>query len=215
MGRLNDQLFSIIISVPAVVIAFTIQGYAKAFVADRLGDKTPRFQGRLTLNPAAHIDLIGLIMILICHFGWSKPMETNPRAYKRGYKDSIKVSIAAPLGNLIAGFLGALLYVAFIKFFYFSIPQSVYVVLVNMILAILSVNVGLAIFNLLPLPGLAGFDIFRDLAPKKFYQVADKIYQYQFIILIGVIVIGGTIISIPASAIINGFIYIARIIFRI
>ena len=112
----NFDLFNLIISVPAVLIAFTVQGYAKAFVADKLGDKTPRFQGRLTLNPIAHIDIVGFIMILLFRFGWTKPLETNPRAYKRGYKDAIKVSIAAPIGNLIAAFIGMFIYVFLIRF---------------------------------------------------------------------------------------------------
>mgnify|MGYP000180570928 CR=1 FL=1 len=85
--RLN--LLYIILKIPAILIAFTVQGYAKALVADKLGDKTPRFQGRLTLNPAAHIDLIGFIMILLAGFGWTKPLNTNPSAYKRRYKDAI------------------------------------------------------------------------------------------------------------------------------
>ena len=111
MSSFRIQLLNIILTIPAILIAFTAQGYAKALVADRLGDKTPRFQGRLTLNPAAHIDFIGLLMILIAGFGWTKPLNTNPSAYKRGYKDAIKVSIAAPLANLIVGFLGVILYV--------------------------------------------------------------------------------------------------------
>ena len=96
MRLFNFDLLTIILTIPGALIAFTAQGYARALVADKLGDKTPRFQGRLTLNPAAHIDLIGFIMILIAGFGWTKPLNTNPSAYKRGYKDAIKVSIAAP-----------------------------------------------------------------------------------------------------------------------
>ena len=88
MSSFRMELLGVILKIPAILIAFTAQGYAKALVADKLGDKTPRFQGRLTLNPAAHIDLIGFIMILIAGFGWTKPLNTNPSAYKRGYKDN-------------------------------------------------------------------------------------------------------------------------------
>ena len=87
MSSFRMQLLVIILKIPAILIAFTAQGYAKALVADKLGDKTPRFQGRLTLNPSAHIDLIGFLMILIAGFGWTKPLNTNPSAYKRGYKE--------------------------------------------------------------------------------------------------------------------------------
>ena len=211
--RLN--LLYIILKIPAILIAFTVQGYAKALVADKLGDKTPRFQGRLTLNPAAHIDLIGFIMILLAGFGWTKPLNTNPSAYKRGYKDAIKVSIAAPLANLLVGLLGTILYVGTYKFFSNILPDTIYFILINMVLLIATVNVSLFVFNLLPIPGLAGFEIFRDLWPKTFYKVSDKIYQYQFLILIAIIFIGGTILSIPVNLILNGFMAFAKLIFGI
>lgn len=215
MSSFRIQLLNIILTIPAILIAFTAQGYAKALVADRLGDKTPRFQGRLTLNPAAHIDFIGLLMILIAGFGWTKPLNTNPSAYKRGYKDAIKVSIAAPLANLLVGLLGTILYVGTYKFLSNILPDTIYFILINMVLLIATVNVSLFVFNLLPIPGLAGFEIFRDLWPKTFYKVSDKIYQYQFLILIAIIFIGGTILSIPVNLILNGFMAFAKLIFGI
>ena len=215
MSSFRMELLVIILKIPAILIAFTAQGYAKALVADKLGDKTPRFQGRVTLNPAAHIDLIGFIMILIAGFGWTKPLNTNPSAYKRGYKDAIKVSIAAPLANLLVGLLGTILYVGTYKFLSNILPDTIYFILINMVLLIATVNVSLFVFNLLPIPGLAGFEIFRDLWPKTFYKVSDKIYQYQFLILIAIIFIGGTILSIPVNLILNGFMAFAKLIFGI
>ena len=215
MSSFRMELLVIILKIPAILIAFTAQGYAKALVADKLGDKTPRFQGRLTLNPSAHIDLIGFLMILIAGFGWTKPLNTNPSAYKRGYKDAIKVSIAAPLANLLVGFLGTILYVATYKFLSNILPDTIYFILINMIRLIATINVSLFVFNLLPIPGLAGFEIFRDLWPKTFYKISDKIYQYQFLILIAIIFIGGTILSIPVNFILNGFMAFAKLIFGI
>ena len=208
----NFQLFNLIISVPAVLIAFTVQGYAKALVADKLGDKTPRFQGRLTLNPIAHIDLVGFIMILLFHFGWTKPIETNPRAYKRGYKDAIQVSNAAPIGNWIAAFIGMFIYVFLIRYMGTMLTGAGGTVLLSMVYAVVSVNVSLCVFNLLPLPGLAGFEILRDLAPKHFYKIADTIYQYQFLILMVVVFVGSSFLYYPVSFIINLFYRIVRII---
>ena len=215
MSSFRMQLLVIILKIPAILIAFTAQGYAKALVADKLGDKTPRFQGRLTLNPSAHIDLIGFLMILIAGFGWTKPLNTNPSAYKRGYKDAIKVSVAAPLANLLVGFLGTILYVFTYKFLSNILSDPIYFILINMIWLIATINISLFVFNLLPIPGLAGFEIFRDLWPKTFYKVSDKIYQYQFLILIAIIFIGGTILSIPVNFILNGFMAFARLIFGI
>ena len=215
MSPFRMQLLMIILKIPAILIAFTAQGYAKALVADKLGDKTPRFQGRLTLNPAAHIDLMGFILILIASFGWTKPLNTNPSAYKRGYKDAIKVSIAAPLANLLVGFIETILYVATFRFLSNILSDTTYFILSTMIMLIASINVSLFVFNLLPIPGLAGFEIFRDLWPKTFYKVSDKIYQYQFLILIAIIFIGGTILSIPVGFILNGFMAFAKLIFGV
>lgn len=211
---MSSALLGIIYKIPAILIAFTAQGYARAKMADKLGDKTPRFQGRLTMNPIDHIDPMGFLMIIICGFGWTKPVETNPNAYKRGQKDSIKVTLAAPLANLFVGFIVAFVVVLF-ESLWKGIPQGMYVVGYNMLYLILAINVSLFIFNLLPLPGLAGFEIFKYFWPKQFYKCADAIYQYQMFILIGVILIGGTILMIPTSIIINLFETIARLVLGI
>lgn len=201
-------LLNTILTIPAILIAFTAQGYARAKVADKLGDKTPRFQGRLTLDPLAHIDPIGFLMIILFKFGWTKPVETNPSAYKRGYKDAIKVTIAAPLSNLLVGFIFAFVHAIWANLFNI-IPNTIWQVGGNMIFMIMAINVNLCIFNLIPLPGLAGFEIFKELKPKTFYKVADSIYQYQFIILIGVLLFAGRIIAIPSNIIIELFSNIA------
>ena len=107
------EILNKILMIPAILLAFTFHEYAHAITADRLGDKTPRFQGRLTLNPIAHIDPIGFLLILLVGFGWAKPVQTNPSAYKNYYKDDLKVSIAGPIANLILGFLFAILSVLF------------------------------------------------------------------------------------------------------
>ena len=214
--NLQSQLFNIILTIPAILVAFVAQGYAKAYMADRLGDKTPRFQGRLTMNPAAHIDPLGFLMIALVGFGWTKPVETNPSAYKRGYKDSLKVSIAPLLGNLIVGFIATIVFYTVVKFAS-GLPANVYYVLVRMIQNIAVINISLMVFNLLPLPGLAGFYVFRDLSPKNFYKFSDVIYQYQMFILIGVILINRfiPILSIPTSMIISLFERIALFILNI
>ena len=168
MRLFNFDLLTIILTIPGALIAFTAQGYARALVADKLGDKTPRFQGRLTLNPAAHIDPIGFLMILLVGFGWTKPINTNPSAYKRGYKDAIKVSIAAPIANLLVGFIAMILYVFCYKFLLNILSDTAFYILSRMIGYTASINISLFVFTLLPLPGLAGFDIFRDLWPKTF-----------------------------------------------
>lgn len=212
MSQVSSDILRVILSVPAVMLAFTIQGYAKALVADKLGDKTPRFQGRLTMNPLAHLDPIGFIMILLFRFGWTKPVNTNPSAFKRGYKDSIKVSLAPVIATLSVGFIGMILYYIYLRFLYNILPSNLSVILSTMLANVAYINVGLTVFTLLPLPGLPGFDIFRDLAPKHFYRYSDKIYQYQFLILILVIYAGRGVLSMITSYIIQFFRLIAALL---
>ena len=112
-----NSLLNIILMIPGMLIAFTFHEYAHALVADRLGDKTPRFQGRLTLNPLVHIDPIGFLAVVFFRFGWAKPVQTNSSAYKNYYKDDLKVSLAGPVMNfLVAIVLSVILgvYVAII-----------------------------------------------------------------------------------------------------
>lgn len=207
-----DFIESTLLSVPAVLIAFIVQGYGKALVADRLGDKTPRFQGRLTLNPTAHIDPIGFLLILICGFGWTKPVETNPSAYKRGYKDSIKVALAGPIANLITAFVFAFISVIWVNTAYIIFPSVIVHLFIKIFYLVCAININLFIFNLIPIPGLAGFEIFKAVSPKNFYKYAGKLYEYQIFILLGVVLVGQYILTIPSQLINSLFINIAQLV---
>lgn len=198
---MRSYLLETILVIPGILIAFVIQGYAKALVADRLGDKTPRFQGRLTLNPLAHIDLLGFIMILLVKFGWTKPVEVNPSALKRGRKDEIKVTIAGPVGNLIVAFILLFIYGIWRNTLINILPVSMYIIGLTMLDFAVRININLFIFNLIPMPGLAGFDLFRELSPKNFYKYGSKLYEYQMPILLGVVLLGQYILVYPSRLI--------------
>jgi len=188
----QKSLLQIVLTIPAILIGFTFHEYAHALVADKLGDKTPRFQGRLTLNPFAHIDPIGFIMILLFRFGWAKPVQVNSRAFKNYYKDDLKVTIAGPIANLLVAFICSIIYGLMLKFHYYSyIPKLAYIIdlLFNFIIII---NVNLFLFNLLPLPGLDGFHILGDLFPRSFYKYGEVMYKYQMLILL--LVVGTNVI---------------------
>lgn len=202
---MTDYLLNKILIVPGILIAFVVQGYAKALVADKLGDKTPRFQGRLSLNPVAHIDLIGFIMILLVHFGWTKPVEVNTSALKRGRKDEIKVTMAGPIANLIVAFLALLIYGIWVNTLNGILPSSMYVIGATMINFVCQININLFIFNLIPLPGLAGFDLFRELSPKNFYKYGSKLYEYQMPILLLVVLFASYILVYPSKLIYSLF----------
>jgi Zn-dependent protease len=179
------SLYDYIILIPAILVAFTFHEYAHAYMADRLGDKTPKFQGRLTLNPLAHIDPIGFIMILLVGFGWAKPVQTNPRSYKNYYKDDLKVSIVGPMANLAVALIFALLLGVYYRFFLSNILNSqLFMTVHDIMVGIVRINVVLFIFNLLPLPGLDGFHVLCDLIPSAMYKVSDYLYRFRVFILI-------------------------------
>ena len=201
--------------IPAILIGFTFHEYAHAFVADKLGDKTPKFQGRLTLNPIAHIDPIGFIMILIFSFGWAKPVEVNPNAFKNRYKDDLKVTFAGPLANLVIAFIFSILMFVFYKFSGTLLSDAATTgIIFNLFNYTIYINVMLFFFNLIPIPGLDGFHIFRDLFPKQFYNISDTIYRYQLLILIIFVAtpISKYIIGVPTDAVVKLFLKIAGMI---
>jgi Zn-dependent protease len=210
---LNNWLLGKILIIPAILIGLTFHEYAHAIVADKLGDKTPKFQGRLTLNPFVHIDLMGFIMILVIGFGWAKPVETNPSAFKNRYKDDLKVSIAGPIANLIVAFLGAIFKALLDKFGLIALGgmPTLYAILAIIFSAIISINCMLFIFNLIPIPGLDGFHILRDLFPSAYYKISDAVYRYQLIILLLFVAtpLANYIVGIPSSFLYSIFMNIA------
>ena len=206
-------IYSKILMIPAILLGFTFHEYAHAKMADKLGDKTARFQGRLNLNPLTHIDPLGFLMILVAGIGWAKPVQVNPAAFKDKYKDDLKVSLAGPLANLgVALFGGVLLFIVMSLVFSNILTGPLSQILYGITIRIITINVMLFIFNLLPLPGLDGWSVFRDLSPKHFYKVSDRIYQYQFIILIAIVVIGAPIISIPVKFVSTQIINIVQLL---
>jgi Zn-dependent protease len=160
---------------PAVIIGLSFHELAHAAVAYRLGDRTAYNQGRLTANPLAHIDILGLIMLYVAGFGWAKPVPVNPFFFK-GDKDRgvMLVSLAGPAANLAMAVLAALL----LGFFLHGIAY------LNIITQyIIYYNVILAVFNLLPIPPLDGSKILTGLVPGS-RQWMYKLEQYGVIILL-------------------------------
>ena len=182
----NFDLETIILSIPAVLIAFTVHEFAHAYVAYKLGDKSQKFQGRLTLNPLVHIDPMGFIMLLLFRFGWAKPVQVNTRAFKNYKRDNFLVSIAGCTANIITSVIFAILIGLLFRvtFFHNNVVLSI---VTNIMINTMLLNISLALFNLLPLPGLDGFRIFSHIFPKFFYRIGDTLYRYQSMIFIIII----------------------------
>lgn len=176
---LGGFMMNVIAGLPGLVIAMTIHEYAHARVADALGDFTPRMQGRLTLNPTAHIDPFGLLMLFLIKFGWAKPVMVNPSNFKNPRRDDILVSAAGPLANLLTAFFTLLLMVILVKI---DFPMSTGMRTVFSLILIYNVN--FAIFNMLPIPPLDGSHILRNLLPYELAIRFQAIERYSFLILI-------------------------------
>jgi Zn-dependent protease len=120
-------LYSLVLTLPAVLIAITFHEFAHAFAADRLGDDTPRLQNRLNLNPISHIDPVGFVLLLFAGFGWGKPVQINPRNFDRKYSmeaGEAIVAFAGPLMNFLLAIICTLVYVGMYKFAYEFISTS-------------------------------------------------------------------------------------------
>lgn len=175
-------LMNLIAGLPGIVIAMVIHEYSHARVADLLGDYTPRLQGRLTLNPAAHVDPIGLLMLFIVHFGWAKPVQINPYNLQNPRRDDILISLAGPASNLIVSFVALIIFTLMIKFD-FPISEGVLVVFKLIIIY----NINFAIFNMLPIPPLDGSHILRNLLPYELARQFENLERYSLIFMIIII----------------------------
>ncbi len=153
----------------AIIIAVTVHEFSHALAATYLGDPTPRMRHRLTLDPSSHLDPMGFFMLLLVGFGWGKPVPINPTQIRKGRFGVALVSLAGPVSNL-------LLAVAFglsIRFNLVPFSQQIF----SLVLALISINLGLAVFNLLPFGPLDGYKIALGLLPAR---LAYKLAQTQY-----------------------------------
>jgi Zn-dependent protease len=160
--------------VGCILISGGFHEFAHAWMAHKLGDDTAKFFGRLTPNPLKHIDIIGFISLLIFGYGWFKPVPFNPRNLRGNPKSaSTLVAFAGPLSNFILAFLAMAIAKILIPFLSGSLQSFFAMIFVEFV----SLNVGLAIFNLVPIPPLDGSKVLNSLLPAKLYF---GIMQYEF-----------------------------------
>jgi len=215
----TNKLLSLLLSVPGILVAITFHEYAHAYAADKLGDDTPRNQGRLTLNPLGHLDPIGSIMLLFAGFGWGKPVQVNPRNYDRRFsmdKADAIVSIAGPLMNFFLAILLTIIYCLIYKFASATfISSQLGTIIMLMINIAISINIGLGVFNLIPLPPLDGSKVIKAFLPynsRQWFENNEKIFEMIFVAL-WIVGILSTIISPLISAITNGILKLGFSIF--
>ena len=172
--QFHDPMF--IIQIFIVIISLVIHEFAHALTADLLGDKTARMQGRLTLNPIAHLELVGLLMLLFAPIGWARPVPINARNFKNPRLGFMVTAAAGPISNLL---LAILCIVALIVF-----PFSQFNMAGQILARGLLVNIALFVFNLIPLPPLDGSQIVRNLLPYRYLVWYSRLDVYGPFILL-------------------------------
>lgn len=214
-------LLSLLLTLPAVIIAITFHEYAHALAADKLGDDTPRMQGRLNLNPMSHLDPVGFVLLMFAGFGWGKPVQINPRNFNRNVdmtKGEAIVSLAGPLMNFILAIASAVILASVYMFATSSFLTStlgniIYILLQELVV----INIGLGVFNLIPLPPLDGSKIFMNFLPynsRRWILEHSQIFYYIFL-AIWITGLAGIIISPIINLLYNGLMNGILAIFRL
>ena len=181
----------------SIILAITVHEFSHAWMADRLGDDTPSSQGRVTLNPLAHLDPLGSLLFLISGFGWGKPVIYDPRNLN-GRADELKVALAGPASNLVLALTFKFILVA-------QVATGATVIAPIFLSILITINLYLAAFNMLPIPPLDGSSIVAYFWPEYRSLLGG---QVGFIILIALVFLrlpGGSLLSVLVTPILTGF----------
>ncbi len=198
------NITEILFRIPAVLIAISIHETAHGYVAYKLGDPTAKNMGRLSLNPLDHLDIMGVICMLLFGFGWAKPVPVNPLYFKNRKQGMSLVGLAGPMSNLFMALISALLLGVFFGFGLHALESIFVDFLLNVLSAIMALNVGLAVFNLIPIPPLDGSKILAVVLPDKAYYNLMRYERYAMPILMILLFFN---ILTPVLGFISGKIY--------
>ena len=207
---LNNSIEMVLYMIPVLLFTIALHECSHAFVAYKLGDRSQKLYGRMTLDPFAHIDIIGFLAVLLIGFGWGKPVYTDDSNFKKPDRDSMLVALAGPASNLILAIILTLI----LKIVYmvggidFILNlNNVGNIILNLVKITIQFNVVLAIFNLLPIHPFDGGKIFRYLLPRSLKYKFDHLFNNQIAqIIILVIIISGLasfVISPVIDAVLN------------
>lgn len=206
MFGLTSNPIELLLYLVALMVAITIHEFSHAYTADRLGDPTPRLQGRLTLNPIAHLDPLGTLMLLIARFGWGKPVQFDPFNLRHPRRDSAIISLSGPLSNFITAIICAILLqlLLTLRLTLLAVPAiGVFVYLLTAVLQpVIILNVVLGVFNLVPIHPLDGFKIVEGILPQEYARQWHELEGYGMIFLLFLVfpVFGG---ASPVSRVIS------------
>ncbi|MBQ9378058.1 MAG: site-2 protease family protein [Schwartzia sp.] len=189
------SLMEIVAGLPGLIIALSLHEYAHARMAVAMGDFTPKIMGRLTMNPLAHIDPVGLLVLLVARFGWAKPVVINPANFHDRTKGEILVAFAGPAMNFLLAFLG----LGVIIFLRARMHMEMSYGLRTVLWLIVVYNINFGVFNLIPLPPLDGSRILAAVLPYEMryrYAVLERYSMIIFIIFIATPILGYILVPI-------------------
>lgn len=185
----------ILSTLTVIFLTLPVHEFAHGWAAVKLGDNTPRWQGRLTINPFAHIDYIGALCILLFGFGWAKPVQVNQNNFRNPKRDMALTALAGPLSNIIVALIAMLLFNACLNLLGIIGVWVQYVAWFFFYVA--SINVSLAVFNLIPIPPLDGSRLLSALLPYKYYYALMRYERYIFFGLLALLWIG--VLDVPLN----------------
>ena len=193
----------LVLLIPVLLFALVFHEFAHGWVANKLGDPTAKYAGRLTLNPMAHLDMFGSLMILFVGFGWAKPVPVDSRYLANPRKDMMKIAFAGPAANLLLAFIAGIL----IRITGYLGP------LTTMMIMFTQINIMLAVFNMIPIPPLDGSQIFSGMMIRKNPDLVMKLQMYGPQILMGLILFGMFTSFSPIWMIISPFVNFFMLLF--
>lgn len=211
-----DYIIQRLITLPGIVVGLSLHEFGHAKMAQLCGDRTAEYQGRVTLDPFAHIDWAGMLMLLLFRFGWGRPVMINPRNFKKPRRDSILVGLAGVFMNLITAFIFALIMRLCLQFKpMFFLRNTIGSITMQVLQSTVIINISLMLFNLIPVPPLDGFGVVSEIIdlPRRNWNLLMNIRRYGPAILMLLIITGATqtILGAPLVAIYNWIIGITFI----
>lgn len=195
-----EQYLIYLYIIPAALIAIMCHELTHGLFSYLLGDPTPKEQGRLSLNPMKHLDLFGTLSLIFFGFGWAKPVQIDPRYYKNPKWGMALVALGGPLANFVIAFISGLLLTIMYKH---PIDSSLLSIIYDFIYILMVINIGLGVFNLIPIPPLDGSKIIGAILPNNAYNQYMKYQKYGMIFILGLLVLLDVLESLGYPSLLN------------